>query len=154
MGKTSASVLKTLAALIWYAGGAVLALKAYSLMIEADALQPGLIWPWVGLGLGLTIGAVKSRYVFRRSCRRNLARIDQLVEPRIWQFFALRFFILLTLMIATGATLSRLAHGSYPFLIAVAGLDISIGTALLVSGLVFWQDWTQLRNSARLAVRS
>jgi hypothetical protein len=40
-------------------------------------------------------------------------------------------------MILLGATLSNLAAGSYPALIAVATLDISIGTALLGSAAVF-----------------
>jgi hypothetical protein len=45
----------------------------------------------------------------------------------------------LAVMIATGATLSRLDHSNYPFLIAVATLDLSLAVALLGSSYVFWK---------------
>jgi len=41
-------------------------------------------------------------------------------------------------MILLGATLSRIAQGNYISLISVAALDISIGTALLLSSKEFW----------------
>jgi hypothetical protein len=81
---------------------------------------------------------VKARYLFSKSCRKNLARIDELQHPRIWQFFRPRFRIFLVLMILAGATLSRMAHDNYPFLIGVAVLDFSIGIALLGSCCIFW----------------
>jgi len=43
-------------------------------------------------------------------------------------------------MIVLGATLSRLAHNNFPFLISVAVLDISIATALLLSSHLFWKQ--------------
>ena len=51
-----------------------------------------------------------------------------------------QFFIFLATMIAIGATLSRAAHGNFPFLLSVAVLDSSIATALLGSSIVFWQE--------------
>ena len=42
-------------------------------------------------------------------------------------------------LVLTGATLSRLAHGNYTALIAVATLNLSLATALLTSGFVFWK---------------
>jgi hypothetical protein len=41
-------------------------------------------------------------------------------------------------MILAGTTLSRVAHGNYPFLIGVAIVDFSIGIALLGSCYIFW----------------
>jgi len=41
-------------------------------------------------------------------------------------------------MIATGATLSRLAHGNFAALLSVAALDIALATALLSSSVIFW----------------
>jgi hypothetical protein len=69
-----------------------------------------------------------------------MARIDGLARPYPWQFFRPGFFVLLAIMISTGATLSRLAHGNSPFLISVAVLDLSIAVALLGSSFVFWQN--------------
>lgn len=139
MGIVSTRTLKILAALIWYVGGMVLLLKARSLLSQARALQPELLWPWLAAVTGLLLGAIKARFLFRKSCSRNLDRIAVLHRPRIWQFYRPKFLVVLTIMILAGATLSRLAHGNYPFLIGVAILDLGIGIALLGSGYVYWR---------------
>ncbi len=134
----SARTLKFLAAAIWYIGSLILVYKGSQLLLEADALRPGLVWTWIAVATGVLLGALKAKYIFNRSCRRNLRRIDSLEMPRIWQFYSPGFFTALAAMIAAGATLSRLAHGNYPFLIGVAVLDIAIASALLFSSHVYW----------------
>jgi len=136
----SKRTLKVLAAVVWYSGGVVLFLKASSLIVEASELRAGLFWPAFSVTAGVIIGGVKARFIFNKSCRKNLARIDALDKPRIWLFYRPWFFFFLALMIATGATLSRMAHGNFPFLIGVAVLDYAIGTALLTSGIIFWRQ--------------
>lgn len=136
----SKRALKVAAALVWYTGGILLASKAALLLQEAESLRPGWQWPVFSVVTGLAIGMVKETLIFRRACRRNLARIDALERPRVWSFFRPWFFFFLFLMIATGATLSRLAHGDFPLLIAVATLDLTIATALLASSTVFWSE--------------
>jgi hypothetical protein len=136
----SARSLKILAALIWYIGGIMLILKGRSLLIEADALKPEQVWPWLAVVAGLFLGGLQAKFLFSKSCQRNLARIDTLDRPRVWQFFRPGFFAALTVMILVGATLSRLAHNNYPFLIGVAAVDLNIGIALLGSSYVFWQQ--------------
>ena len=140
MMTVSARTLNILAALVWYAGGIVLLLKGGSLLIEAEALDPGKIWPWLAAILALFLGGWKARFIFGKSIKRNLARIAALDRPRIWQFFSLGFFVALAVMIAAGASLSRLAQGSYPLLIAVAVLDLSIAVALLGSSIIYWRQ--------------
>ncbi|MFQ5577574.1 MAG: hypothetical protein ACE5G8_11385 [Anaerolineae bacterium] len=140
MPVVSARTLNILAAGVWFVGGIVLVLKGSSLAGEAGALRPGLLWPWLAVLTGLAAGGLKARYLFSRSCRKNLRRIATLKSPKVWQFFRPKFLFFLTLMILAGSTLSRMAHGSYPFLCAVAALDISIGVALLSSGAVFFQE--------------
>jgi hypothetical protein len=135
----SPRVLKILAALVWYLGGFILLLKGGSLLLEAAELRPGQPWPWLVVGLALVLGWLKIRFIFVKSCRKNLARIDTLDEPRIWQFYRPGFYVALAAMIAAGATLSRLAHGDYVFLLAVATLDLALSTALLGSSYVYWQ---------------
>ena len=136
----SARILNILAALVWYTGGIVLLLKGGSLLLEAEALEPGRIWPWLAAILALFLGGLKARYIFGKSIKKNLARIAALDRPRFWQFYSAGFLVALAVMIATGATLSRLAHGNYAFLIAVATLDLSIAVALLGSSIVYWQQ--------------
>ncbi|HIQ00711.1 MAG TPA: hypothetical protein EYH30_01030 [Anaerolineales bacterium] len=138
MPVVSGRVLKILAAVTWYAGGAVLLAKGSSLLIEADALAPGRAWQWLVPPVGLVVGGLKARFIFSKSCRENLDRIEGLDRPKVWQFFRPGFFAALAVMALGGATLSRLAHGNYPFLIGVAALDLSIATALLGSSYIFW----------------
>ena len=140
MTKASASSLVILSALFWYGGGIVLLFKGMSLILEARRLDPGIFWPGVVLAAGGAMGGIKARYLFSRSCKKNLSRINALVRPRWWQFFRPVFLIFLVLMIAAGATLSRLSQGNYPFLLLVALLDFSIAVGLLGSSFVFWRN--------------
>ena len=139
-GSVSARTLRILAALVWYIGALVLLWKGLALLSQAEALRPESGWPWPAAAGGILFGALKARLIYRRSIRRNLRRIAALEQPRVWQFFTPKFLIALTIMIGAGATLSRLAHGSYPFLIGVAALDLSISAALLGSSYVYWAE--------------
>ena len=132
--------LKILAALFWYIGGIILVLKGVSLLIQADNLKPEQNWTWLAVVTGLIIGGLKAKYLFSKSCKKNLTRIDLLSEPKVWQFFRPGFFLFLAIMIVTGVTLSRVAHNNYIFLISVAILDISIATALIGSSYIFWKE--------------
>lgn len=136
----SIRTLNLLATAVWIVGGLVLLWKGGSLLVEAEALLPDQVWPWLAAVVALLVGGLKGRSLFRKSCQRNLARIAALEQPKIWQFFRPGFFLALAVMIATGATLSRLAHGHYAFLIAVATLDLSLAVALLGSSTVFWKQ--------------
>jgi hypothetical protein len=140
MLSASARRLKFLAALVWYVGGIVLLLKGGSLVAEAVALRPGVAWPWIAVGIALLAGGLQAKFLFSKSCEKNLARIAALNRPRIWQFFRPGFFVALAAMILAGAALSRLAHHNYFFLLAVAALDLNIAVALLGSSTVFWRE--------------
>ena len=136
----SRRTLKILAGVVWHIGGIVLLIKAGTLLLEADSLRPEQNWQWIFVVVGLLLGGLKARYLFSRSCRKNLTRIETLDQPHIWQFFRPRFFLILTLMILAGATMSRLAEGHYPSLIGVGTLDLSLAIALLGSSIVFWRQ--------------
>lgn len=132
-------VLKILAALVWYVGGIVLLIKGGGLLLEAELLQPDKHWPWSAAIAALLIGGIKAKFVFSKSCRKNLDRIAALDQAKIWQFFRPVFFLFLLLMILIGAALSSLSHGNYQFLLGVAALDLTIAIALFGSSYVFWQ---------------
>ena len=136
----SHNTLKLLAGLVWYIGPLILFNKGAELANDAYELESqswGRLFSWIA---GIAVGLVKTRYIFLKSCRKNLARIDALTSPKLGQFYRLRFFWALASMIALGAVLSRVAQGNHTLLVAVATLDISIGTALLVSSRVFWEQ--------------
>jgi hypothetical protein len=136
----STRTLNILAALTWYLGGFVLLFKGRSLLVEAGMLQPDQGWLWLAVAMGLLLGSLKAKFLFSKSCRQNLNRIAALDQPKFRQFFRPGFFLALAVMIATGATLSRLARNNYPFLIGVGILDLSLAVALLGSGIVFWRQ--------------
>ena len=134
---TSTRTLKMLAAFVWILGGIILILKGSSLLVEADAVNPNSNWPYLAIILGITIGSIKAIFLFRKSCKNNLNRINTLIQPKIWQFYRSGFFIALIAMIIVGSMLSKIAHGNYTLLISVAIIDISIAVALLGSSYIF-----------------
>lgn len=135
--------LRGLAATTWYLGGFILTLKAASLLIEAAQLNPSSSAFFWSIFLGIGFGIVKARFLFLRSCRRNLMRIQQLEFPKLWGFFRPQFFLFLALMISVGAMMSRWAAVDFTALIIVATIDISIATALLGSSGPFWYQWEE-----------
>lgn len=136
----SALTLNILAASVWYVGGIVLLIKGGSLLLEAHSMRPGMYWMWIVIAAGLFLGSLKGKFIFSKCCQKNLVRICTLNHPKIWQIFTPWFFAFLAAMIMTGATLSRLAHNNYSFLIGVAILDFSIAVALLWSSYIFWKQ--------------
>ena len=139
MTHASKRSLVIIVALFWYSGGIVLLLKGGSLILEARRLESGNFWPGAVLVTGAAVGAVKARLLFSRGCRKNLTRIGALTQPRWWQFFRPGFFVFLASMIAAGVALSRMSHGNYPLLLAVALLDLSVAIGLIGSSYVFWE---------------
>ena len=130
--------LKLVAALVWFSGAVVLLVKGGILLAQALALQPDTSWAWLAIPAGLLIGGLKTELIFEKACSRNLERIAELGQPRIWQAYRPGFYVFLTAMIILGATLSRLAEGHHAGLLAMAVLDFSLATALLGSGRLFW----------------
>ena len=138
MSETSKYTLKVIAGIIWVGGAVILALKARELFAAANALRPGSTWSWVAVIAAILIGGLKAHFIFGSFCRRNLDRIAALDTPRPWQAFRTRFYLFLATMVLFAAVLSRLALGSYPALIGVVMLDVSLAVALLGSARFFW----------------
>lgn len=139
MFNSSAHTLKILAAMVWYSGAIVLSYKCSRLLLEAQNINPDKSWIWLAVLGGLMIGAIKAKYLFKPLCIKNLKRIDALNNPRLWQFYRTGFFFFLFAMIILGSFISRLAHGSYPALITMGTIEVSLATALLGSSSCFWK---------------
>jgi len=127
------------ASAVWYGGGLALFLKAAALVRGAYGLDAASPWTYATPVLGIVIGLIKTKFIFNHACSKNITRIRGLAAPRAWQFFRPGMIIFLAIIIPTGATMSRLAAGKFGWMCLVAGLDLSIGTALLLSGLLFWK---------------
>lgn len=138
MSETSKYTLKVIAGIIWVGGAVILALKARELFAAANTLRPGSTWSWVAVIAAILIGGLKAHFIFGSFCRRNLDRIAALDTPRPWQAFRTRFYLFLATMVLFAAVLSRLALGSYPALIGVVMLDVSLAVALFGSARFFW----------------
>lgn len=139
MFNTSSRTLKALAALVWYIGVVVLLVKSSGLLLAAERLGTGPLWLAPAVLGGLLIGWLKAKYLFIKLCKRNIERINGLAQPRLWQFFRTRFFFFLALMVSGGNYLAELAQGDTLLLIALAVLELSVATALLVSSHCFWR---------------
>ena len=138
MFNTSVHTLKLLAALVWHSGFIVLFFKSSKLLLEAKNINSDQSWIWLAIVTGVVIGAIKARYLYSKLCLKNLYRIDTLTQPKLWNFYRLRFFFFLISMIVLGVFLSRIAHDSYATLIIMAIIEISVATALLGSSHYFW----------------
>lgn len=138
--RASRRTLNILAAVTWYGGAVSLLRKGVTLLVKEHDRDPGGAGVWLALGAGLLLGGLKARFIFNANCRRNLARIAALPDPRLWQFFRPGFFVALVAMITAGILLSRLARNEPGAVLYVAALDLTIGTALLVSSFVFWRQ--------------
>jgi hypothetical protein len=136
----SHKTLKILAALVWYTGPVILFSKGAALADGAQDLSPegwSKTFSWL---VGIVVGIIKTRYIFLRANRKNLARINALERPKIWEFYRIQFFFFLGLMILSGNLMSTYSQGYHGFMVFVAALDISIGTALLLSSYEFWKQ--------------
>jgi hypothetical protein len=137
--KVSQRTLLITAAIIWYGGGISLLFKGGTLIKNGQALDAQSIWIYFALILGIVIGLLKGRFLFSKGCEKNIKRIKALGDPRIWQCFRPGMLIFLSVMIPTGAWMSRAAAGNWTCLCLVGALDISIACALLSSSIVFWR---------------
>jgi hypothetical protein len=134
----SKNTLKILAAFVWIIGGIFLLLKCGSLFYEAKSMQPENNFILLGIILGFLLGGLKARFLMVNFCKQNLNRISKLKKPKVYQFFTPIFFAALILMIFAGSLMSLFAHGNFFLLLAVAVLDLGIGTGLLASSHVFF----------------
>ncbi len=135
-----------ISALIWYAGSISLFIKTITLLKNAYNIHSNVMIIIISVLLGIVIGFFKGKYLFIKSCRKNVQRINELRKVRLWLFFKPSFMIALALMIATGATLSRLAEGNYAALLGVSILDLTISTALFYSSFVYWEKRSVLQK--------
>ncbi len=137
--KASKRTLTVLAATIWYGGGIALLLKGSSYVVAAAGLHAHELIPWAMAAVGLLVGGVRGRAAFARGCRKNLARIHALDDPRLWQFFRPGFFFALIPMVGAGILLRTLADaGGFWAETTVGSLELMIALALLMSGVEFW----------------
>jgi hypothetical protein len=127
------------AAIIWYGGGVSLAVKGVSLIGQAYGIGGQPVVALAAILGGLTAGLIKARFIFARSCRKNLERIATLSKPRVWNCYRPGFLMFLAIMIPMAAWMSHTAEDSFAWLCVIGALDLSIATALLVSSAVFWE---------------
>ncbi|NQS92012.1 MAG: hypothetical protein HQ574_06340 [Chloroflexi bacterium] len=134
--RTSKKTLIYLAAAVWVIGGIMLFRSGLELIMQARELKSSP-WPWIFIAIGIVLGILQASMIFTHSCRKNIRRIDQLEDPRLWQFFRPGFFIALAAMISTGVMLDYFSQGNYFFMLGVASLDFALTISLLGSSIVF-----------------
>ncbi len=140
MLNTTSNTLLKLAALVWYTGFVVLLTKSSVLFLEALKGGADQLFILTAILCGIVIGKIKAKYLFYNIGKKNIDRINLLVNPKLWQFYRKRFFIFLFLMISLGKYLSNAAHGENMALIALAVLELSIAFALVLSSHCFGKN--------------
>ena len=133
MFKASKAFLVRAAALVWMTGVAVLLFKSSRIFMDAAGLgAPG---PAVAgaVVVGFVLGLVKGMFMFVPICLKNINRIMALTSPKVWQFYRNRFFVFLLLMVSFGQWAQAAAEGHRFWMLSLAALELSVGTALLFS---------------------
>ncbi|MCP4607904.1 MAG: hypothetical protein GY845_04220 [Planctomycetes bacterium] len=142
MLNTTSNILIKLAALVWYTGVVVLIAKSSALFLEALKSGADQLFVLMAILCGVVIGKIKAKYLFYKIGKKNIDRINLLINPKLWQFYRKRFFIFLLLMITVGRYLSVVAYGNNMGLIALAVLKLSVAFALFFSSHCFWKNRT------------
>ena len=128
-----------MAAFVWYSGGIALLFKGGALIKSAYLIDSQSFWTFAAPILGILAGLLKGRFLFSKSCKKNIKRIRALENPQVWQCFRPGMLIFLAIIIPTGTWMSKSAAGNYTFLCFVGALDLSISFALLSSSIIFFQ---------------
>ena len=144
--RTSKKALVILAAAVWYIGAVMLFRGGLDLIAQARKMRPESAWHWLFIVLGVILGVIQARTLFTRSCRKNIQRIRELKDPRLWEFYHPGFFLALAGMISAGILLDILSQGDYFFMLIVAGLDIALTISLLGSSYVYWTGKIAFRD--------
>ena len=71
--------LKILAAILWYIGVIILITKGADLASNAQELKPEKYGQSIAWIIGVSVGLIKTHFIFDKSCRKNLKRIDELL---------------------------------------------------------------------------
>ena len=146
MFNTSRKTLINISAVVWVVSAIILLIKGILLLKAAHIISESITIISVVVISALLIGLLKSKLVMIKFCRKNISRINNIAKPKMYQFFEIKFFIFLALMILTGITLSRFAAGDYSFLLAIGGLDFALSTALFSSSMVFFNIEQSIRK--------
>ena len=136
---TSKITLKIFAAIVWILGGLILFVKGYLLLKEANSISFNMENISMVLVVAFILGQIKSKFIMEKFCKKNLIRITELREPKIYQFFEFHFFLFLALMISAGLLLSGFAAGNYNYLLMIGALELTLSTALLKSSTQFFK---------------
>lgn len=135
---TSKKTLKYIPFIIWVIGGTVLLIKSFKVFNEAMQINKDEMLLFAVVVSAVFVGNLKNRFILKKFCEKNLKRIENLPNPKLYQFYEPMFIFFLLLMITVGVILSRLAEGNYYFLLAIGFIDLAIGTALLSSSKYFF----------------
>jgi hypothetical protein len=85
--KVSHLTLIVLAAVVWYSGGIALLLKGSALVKSAYAIDSQSLWTFAAPLLVVIAGLIKGKFLFSKSCKKNIQRIRSLANPHVWQYF-------------------------------------------------------------------
>ena len=134
-----------LAAIMWTAVGAMLALFGLRWLLHAD--PPLLVWLIIA---AIVLGALKAVFVLRHAAARVINRIQMRGDHRcIGGFFSWRTWIAVAAMMAAG----RLLRLSGLPLSIPGVIYLAIGAALLIAACLLWRAWWREPMKARGASR-
>lgn len=107
---------------------------------EANVMKPNIEIISVVMATAFIVGLLKNKYIMTKFNLNNISRINSIENPKVYDFFELKFFFYLGLMIIAGIVMSGIARGNYNLLLIVGGIDLALSTALLKSSILFFNE--------------
>jgi hypothetical protein len=132
--------LKIISAIFIIAGGIILFIKGYLMLKDAISIKPDIEIISLVMASAFIVGLLKNKFIMTKFNLHNIDRINNMENPKLYDFFELKFFFYLGLMIIAGIVLSGIAEGDYNLLLIVGGIDLALSTALLKSSILFFNE--------------
>ena len=131
------SVLFYLAFFIWFIGSWACGDSTNTLYSAAASNGGTTLTLSIALSIGLFIGCLAAYFWFIPLAMNNIDRIQQLSEPRLYEFLRPRFLIGLTLLDGTTVMLTYFLAKSLPSQLALVSVNAAVCVALSISCFVY-----------------
>lgn len=132
------SVRAKLAAVVWHAVGLLLMVWGVVFVL--------LDWPRAPeatlalLALGTLLGAAKGLFIFQKTARKTLARIQEQTEDGfVLKMFRPAFWLIVPVMMGLGITLRHLAREGMIHYNLLAAIYVGVAAGLHLGALPYWR---------------
>lgn len=141
-------ILYWLAALVWLVGVLATGETGTNLLVDAQRRYDNKdMWiVYTCWALSVAVGLTFAHLLFVPIFKKNLVRILALEDPRIYQFFRMRFWFMLIFFDGSIYLVTKLFAKDELSHALIGALDFSVCVSLSVSGFLYFTEWKSFRQ--------